>query len=283
MLLRAFAKINLDLRVLGRRPDGYHEIRTILQTIDWFDEIRVDPADSFSFFASQGPQTSDNLVVRAVREFERVAGLKVSARIHLAKNIPAAAGLGGGSADAAVVLLGLQRFCGRELSPRELLGALRNLGSDVPFFAVGGQAVGIGRGDEVIPVADAASYWIIVAESGISIPTVAAYSWLTDQAISNSIEGFCAHFLSSSGSEEWINSFEAPVFRRFPELANIKGELLKSGAYHAAMTGSGSAVFGRYRTQAQATQAVQDLSKTLSVRLIKPLPRFEYFQRMIED
>ena len=283
MLLRAFAKINLDLRVLGLRPDGYHEVRTILQTIDWFDEIRLDPSDSFSFSASQGPQTADNLVVRAVHEFERVAGLRVSARIHLVKNIPAGAGLGGGSADAAAVMLGLQRFCRRELSPPELLGALRNLGSDVPFFAVGGQAVGVGRGDEVIPVPDAADYWIIVAEPGITIPTAEAYSWLTLPAKSNNIEGFCAQFLSSSGSEEWVNSFEAPVFRRFPELANIKEELLKSGAYHAALTGSGSAVFGRYRTQAQASQAARDLSKTFNVRLTKPLPRSEYFQRMIEN
>src|SRR3972149_2254452 len=131
-------------------------------------------------------------------------------------------------------MLALQRFCKHRLAPATLLSALRNLGSDVAFFAVGGRAAGVGRGDEVIPAVDAADYWIILVESGVTISTAQAYSWLTLPAASNNIVGFCANFLSDSGTEEWVNSFEAPVFQRFPELANIKDELLKSGAFHAA-------------------------------------------------
>jgi 4-diphosphocytidyl-2-C-methyl-D-erythritol kinase len=115
MQLRAFAKINLDLRVLGKREDGYHEVRTILQTIDWPDEISIESADEFQFTAHGVSAGEDNLVVKAVRAFERVTGESVCARIELIKHVPMGAGLGGGSADAAVTLLGLQKFCGRQI------------------------------------------------------------------------------------------------------------------------------------------------------------------------
>src|SRR5215475_2526479 len=110
MRLRAFAKINLDLRILGKRPDGYHELRTVFQAIDWFDEIEIEAADRFVFSATEGPQDETNLVVRAVRAFERAANRTARVSIRLAKNIPSGAGLGGGSSDAAVTFMGLQKF-----------------------------------------------------------------------------------------------------------------------------------------------------------------------------
>src|SRR5262245_50649533 len=124
MQLRAFAKINLDLRVFSRRSDGYHEVRTVLQTIDWSDEIHMDFSDHFEFVAHGAPNDESNLVVRAVREFERLTGEPVLARIELFKNVPAGAGLGGGSADAAVTLLGLERLYNRTLPRTGLLSAL---------------------------------------------------------------------------------------------------------------------------------------------------------------
>src|SRR5262245_36850806 len=105
MLLRAFAKINLDLRVLGRRDDGYHEIKTIFQAVDWCDEILLEPADRFRFSTSGTPEDETNLVVRAVRAYERLAGITAKVRIHLRKNIPVGRGLGGGSSDAAVTFI----------------------------------------------------------------------------------------------------------------------------------------------------------------------------------
>src|SRR5262245_59308265 len=164
MLLRAFAKINLDLRILGKRQDGYHEIRTLFQTIDWFDEIRIDAAPKFEFSASHGPQDETNLVVRAVRGFERLTGLKAGVSIHLTKNIPSGGGLGGGSADAAVTFLGLERFWGRDVPETERMEALRSLGSDIPFFAVGGRAAGSGRGDQVQPLEDRGGYWLVLVQ-----------------------------------------------------------------------------------------------------------------------
>src|SRR5947199_10020132 len=133
MLLRAFAKINLDLRILGRREDGYHEVRTVLQTIDWFDEIHLDPSDRFQFSAPGTPEDETNLVVRAVRAYERLAGITANVRIHVTKNIPAGRGLGGGSADAAVTFIGLQRLYKRSLPFDEIPQVLRVLGYDVQF------------------------------------------------------------------------------------------------------------------------------------------------------
>src|SRR5262245_50490744 len=132
MLLRAFAKINLDLRVMGRRDDGYHEIRTMLQTIDWFDEILLEPSQRFEFAAIGAPEDETNLVVRAVRAYEQVAGVTANVRIGLTKHIPVGRGLGGGSSDAAATFIGLQRMFKRLLDRDRVFEALRNLGSDVP-------------------------------------------------------------------------------------------------------------------------------------------------------
>src|SRR5262249_1845572 len=133
MLLRAFAKINLDLRILGRRDDGYHEIKTIFQAVDWHDEILMERANHFEFSAPGQPEEETNLVVRAVRAYEQLAGLTANVRIHLKKNIPMGRGLGGGSSDAAVTFIGLQRLFKQNLPFERVPEVLRDLGSDVPF------------------------------------------------------------------------------------------------------------------------------------------------------
>src|SRR5215831_588247 len=171
MLLRAFAKINLDLRILGRRNDGYHELKTIFQAVDWFDEIVLEPANRFEFSAPGTPEDETNLVVRAVRAYERMAGMTVNVRIRLTKNIPVGRGLGGGSADAAVTFIGLQRLYKRNLPFDQVPDVLRNLGSDVPFFALGGRAAGYGRGDEVYKLDDETDYWVLIVDPGVMIPT----------------------------------------------------------------------------------------------------------------
>jgi 4-diphosphocytidyl-2-C-methyl-D-erythritol kinase len=274
MLLRAFAKINLDLRILGRRDDGYHEIHTILQTIDWCDEIELIAADRFRFYGPGTPEDETNLVVRAVRAYERLSGSPVPIEVHLRKNIPVGRGLGGGSADAAVTLMGLQRFFKRALDPAEVFQELRQLGSDVPFFTIGGKALGTGRGDEVGRLDDETDYWLVLVDPGLGISTAEAYSWLTVSSKSNTIEGFRA---------QWVNDFEAPVFKRYPELAEIKGELARLGAYSAALSGSGSTIFGQFDSEAGARRAEIGLAARFGVKVTKPLPRLEYFQRMVEQ
>ena len=282
MLLRAFAKINLDLKILGRRTDGYREIRTILQTIDWYDEIRIEPADTFQFVSAGLPlepaNDASNLVVRAVREFERATGVTVHAHVELVKNIPAGAGLGGGSADAAVTFMGLQQMYGNMLSSTKFLTSLRSLGSDVPFFAVGGRALGTGRGDEVVPQDDEANYWLVVVHPPLHISTVEAYSWLTVSGESNTIKGF--YNPSAPGREVDLpgNDFESAVFEHHPVLKDIQSALLREGARQALLSGSGSALFGRFDRQEEAVNAASQLREYGTARVTRPLSRLEYLR-----
>src|ERR1051325_9727863 len=208
MLLRAFAKINLDLRVLGKREDGYHEIKTIFQAVDWCDEILLERASGFEFSAPGTPEDETNLVVRAVRAYERLAGMQVNVRIHVKKHVPIGRGLGGGSADAAVMFIGLQRLYKLPLPFDQVPTVLRDLGSDVPFFALGGRAAGYGRGDEVYKLDDATDYWVLVVDPGVMIPTAAAYSWLTVPDESPNIEGFCSETAPGCAGDVWTNDFE---------------------------------------------------------------------------
>ena len=283
MLLRAFAKINLDLRILGRRHDGYHEVRTIFQAIDWWDEIVLEPAARFEFSSPGTPEDETNLIVRAVRAYERLAGITANVRIRVMKNIPIGRGLGGGSADAAVTFIGLQRMYKRSLLFDEIPQVLRNLGSDVPFFTLGGRAAGTGRGDEVYKLDDSVDYWLLVVDAGVVIPTAEAYSWLTLPDKFHTIESFCAAGDSAWEPDVWTNDFEGPVFQRYPELAAIKDELLALGAYRAALSGSGSAIFGQFQLVSEAVRAASVMGRHFRVKVTKPLPRWEYFQRMVEE
>jgi len=281
MLLRAFAKINLDLKILGRRGDGYHEIRTVLQTIDWHDEIQIDASDRFEFVCHGGPADESNLVVRAVREFERAAGQPVRARIELTKHVPIGAGLGGGSADAAVTLVGLQEFCSARLEPSAVDRCLSALGSDVPFFHVGGRALATGRGEIITPLEDDASFCLVVVDPGVSISSAEAYSWLTVPAESHTIKGF--HGQPGPVRESGLpgNDFESVVFDRFPKLKAIKSELLRLGARQSALSGSGSALFGCFDSPDVAAKAASRLSALGKARMTRQLSRREYLRSII--
>jgi 4-diphosphocytidyl-2-C-methyl-D-erythritol kinase len=276
MRLRAFAKINLDLRILGKRPDGFHELRTVFQSIDWFDEIEINQASRFSFRASDGPQDETNLVVRAVRAFEGAAGRKVSVSIRLSKNVPSGAGLGGGSSDAAATFIGLQRLYSESLEPE----CIRTLGSDVTFFMFGGRALGTGRGDRIEELEDEAGYWLVLVKPRFSINTAEAYSWLTLADKSNRIEGFRVQSVSGSESAEQANDFEYPVFARYPQLRAIRDDLLRHGAFRAALSGSGSTVFGQFQAEHDAIRTSAALRGHYSVKVTRPLSRAEYLSKM---
>jgi 4-diphosphocytidyl-2-C-methyl-D-erythritol kinase len=280
MQLRAFAKINLDLRLLGRREDGYHEVRTILQTIDWADEIHIEPAGGFDFVEHGVDAGENNLVVKAVRAFENLTGQAVLARIELFKHVPSGAGLGGGSADAAVTMLGLQRFYGRDIAQPELLQTLGQLGSDVPFFAIGGRAQGTGRGNEITPLEDDGPSALAIVVPPFAVATREAYSWLTMSDKFNTINRFSAQLVSASGEEGPGNDFESVVFSRHPILNEIKSELLGAGARRAALSGSGSAVFGIFGSTDDAVRALPRLSPLGVVKITQTLPRPEYLRRI---
>jgi 4-diphosphocytidyl-2-C-methyl-D-erythritol kinase len=292
-LWRAFGKVNLELRVLGRRPDGYHNIETVLQTIDLSDEIHVSEAPEFRFETSAGPPDGSNLVVRAVRLFEARTGVSVRLKLSLEKRIPGGAGLGGGSADAAVTLMGLERYYRTGLSGDALLEGMSELGSDVPFFSLGGRALALGRGEVLFPLDDADFGWFVLLWPGIAIRTAEAYSWLTQTTESTKILGFCAHFLPEyglfrspwpvSGGDRGLNDFEEPVFRRFPVLGEFREGLLARGARLAALSGSGSTLFGEFPTRDQAREAAAAAAvpgAECGAFVVRPIGRVEYLGRI---
>ena len=267
--LSAPAKINLDLRVLFKRPDQYHELRTIFQTISLADTIDIafTPARRTAIEIAANIDIPDNLASHAARlalDAMRVAG---RVEMRLAKRIPMGAGLGGGSSDAAAVLLALPVLAGRAIALERLTGLASQLGSDVPFFLMGGTAVGIGRGAELFPLPDGPARHGILIAGEEHVATPAAYAALaprlTSESVQNKMVSFLSHVSNVSsdvcGDEIGENDFEAVVFEQLPQLARRKRRLRKLGARPALMTGSGSAVFGLFRTRDQVSRAIKKL------------------------
>jgi len=283
--LPAFAKINLCLHVLGKRPDGYHELRTIFQAISLHDtlELLITPGPSGFRFVLQSNDpsmlTPDNLVGRAVQAFSDEIGFRGAVYAYLDKRIPVARGLGGGSSDAAAALIGMLRLSKAKVPLARLMEIAAGLGADVPFFLFGGRALAVNRGDEIYPLADAPAQTIlVVSPRDIGVSTKEAYEWISSEltrlAKPNRIWGFCALCWSRPGAGV-SNDFEAPVFHRHPRLKEIKDELLKRGAAEAALAGSGSAVFGVFRNPAQARRAARAFPED-SVFVVETLSRVKY-------
>jgi 4-diphosphocytidyl-2-C-methyl-D-erythritol kinase len=280
--LPAFAKINLRLHVMGKRPDGYHELRTIFQAISLHDTLTLSLASngkiSLETTDADLPTGSDNLVCRALEAIRAEIGFRAGIHAKLEKRIPVARGLGGGSSDAATALIGAMRLLGKKLPLERLTEIAAGLGADVPFFLLGGRAVAVNRGDEIYPLPDAPKRSIVVVSpKGIGVSTRDAYQWvsqeLTNRAKAPSIWGFCALCWSRSGALS--NDFEKPVFDRHPRLGEIRAGLLKRGAADAALAGSGSAVFGVFQNPAQARRAARAFPED-SVFVVETLSREKY-------
>lgn len=264
--LRAFAKINLRLDVLGKRPDGYHELRTIFQAISLHDTLELlllrRPEIIFETDDSALPVGPENLVYRAIEAVRSEIGLAAGVQARLEKRIPVARGLGGGSSDAAAAIIGVLRLAKKKLSLESAMKIAAGLGADVPFFLFGGRAVAVNRGDEIFPLPDMPKRSIlVVSPRNIGVATKDAYQWisaeLTNRAKAPNIWGFCA--LCWSRQEAGLsNDFEEPVFSRHPRLREIRDGLLQGGAAAASLAGSGSAVFGVFRNPAQARRAARD-------------------------
>jgi 4-diphosphocytidyl-2-C-methyl-D-erythritol kinase len=264
--LSAFAKINLCLRVMGRRPDGYHELRTIFQAISLHDTLKLSatrhPKITLETNDPALPTGPENLVHRAVEAIASEIGFRGGVHAHLEKRIPVARGLGGGSSDAAAAIAGMLRLTGKKLPLERLIEIAAKLGADVPFFLFGGRAVAVNRGDEIYPLPDAPKRAIlVVSPRDIGVSTKDAYQWvsaeLTNRSKPPSIWTFCA-LCWSRQQASLSNDFEEPVFSRHPRLREIRDGLLQRGAAAAALAGSGSAVFGVFRNPAQARRAARN-------------------------
>ena len=284
--LPAFAKVNLDLRILGVRPDGYHDLRTIFQSLALADTVTVTlrPGPFELRCGAPGvPTDRRNLVWKAAsllwRTARRGRGEPRDLCVTLEKRIPAEAGLGGGSADAAVTLLALNRLWKLGLDGVALARVGARLGADVPFFLVGGTALGLGRGDDIYPLADLPKVSVVLIKPGFGVSTVEAYRWYDEEPRRARREPPGRQ--PPPGWPAWAavlcNDLEAPVVRHHPTISRIRQALLDAGAVKAAMSGSGSAVYGLFERAEAARRTARDLARPgWMVLATRTLSRSEY-------
>jgi len=274
--VRALAKINLDLRVLGKRPDGYHELRTIFQTISLADtlEIAYAPGRRTAIEIEDALDIPNNLAGKAAESALAALGIGGRVSIRLAKGIPMGAGLGGGSSDAAAVLLALPVLAGRVLTLAQLCELAAALGSDVPFFLLGGTAVGIGRGTELFPLPDGPSREGLLLAPPVHVSTAEAYRRLSPRLTAELQESTIFSFQSlvwdRGVPDNPCNDFEAVVFEEYSQLADLKRRLVRTGASPVLMSGSGSAIFGFFRGRAAARDALGAGKNPLSNERVFP-------------
>ena len=284
--VQAYAKINLTLDVLNRRPDGYHELATVMQTIDLHDTICLTATNDQRVqvvCTTPALSNNDNLAAHAADMVRQHFALRQGVRIELYKRIPIAAGLGGGSSDAAAVLRALRQWWQLLLSPSDLLSMATSLGSDVPFFLTGGLALCEGRGEQVTPLAHhwpASMRWLLLLKPAISLSTAAVFRDLpaSDYTGGTNSKTLCSDLNAgrSLQLEHLHNSLERGVLERYPAVARAREDLLNAGARVVQLSGSGPTLFAPFAELASALQAqhqVQSLGYEVYLsRAIYPKP-----------
>ena len=286
--LPAFAKINLTLRVLAKRADGYHDLDTIFQTVSLHDTIELSLIDQPHLILSCNdrslPLGEDNLVIRAAQALQDRFSSSKGARIHLEKRIPVQAGLGGGSSDAAVTLVGLTRLWDLIATKEDLMAIASQLGADVPLFLLGGTARGTGSGDKLEPLVDGAEKFLLIIKPNANVNTSDAYKALDQRSLTTHNS---KTILSSSIAKQVFdrtdlasltNDFEVVAFDLAPETRRAKAALLKAGANAALLAGSGSAVFGIFDSEDAQRRGIQaiDLETGWRVFPCRTIGRREY-------
>ncbi|PYM14622.1 MAG: 4-(cytidine 5'-diphospho)-2-C-methyl-D-erythritol kinase [Candidatus Rokuibacteriota bacterium] len=260
LVVSAGAKVNLVLEVLGQRDDGYHEIVTVMQAIDLSDRLTFDPADTLELATSSPdvPVDETNLVMRAARALRAAAGIASGARITLAKQIPVAAGLGGGSSDAAATLIGLDRLWGLRWPIERLDEIAVTIGMDVPFFLRGGAALGTARGDRLESV-DGRPLAFVLINPAIPVSASEAYGRVspalyTDGTQARDLAGRLGRTGATRVAAALYNALEKAVAPVHPEIGRMRAAALAAGGLGAAMSGSGPTVFGMARSFEHARQ-----------------------------
>ena len=272
IVLRSPAKINLFLEPLAKRADGYHEIVTVMQTIDLCDEVAIELTDDGIELECDHPDVPsgpENLAWRAAEAFMADAGIKLGVRIGLRKRIPPGGGLGGGSSNAAIALLGLSELTGRPLTRGQLAEVAASLGSDVPFFLCGGTALCTGRGEQVEALRPAPAFWVILVIAPFSVSTAEAYRRFTfvlthrqsARRILASVRRSDLRLLLGS----LHNGLAEAVLSAWPPLRDLWEEVVSGGLPHPQVSGSGSTLYGVCCTEAEAAE--------VAVRLRGRLPR----------
>ena len=274
LTLPSFAKINWTLEILGKRPDGYHELRTLLQTVSVADELQFEPLPSDIELRGNHPglaMDETNLIYRAAKLLRDKSGCQLGVKVTLDKRLPMAAGLGGGSSNAAVTLLALRKLWRLQLTPAELFALGSQLGADVPFFFIGGTCLGVGRGDEIYPTTEFHVPHLLLVNAGVAMPTKEVYANLPSELTALrpmhkmpfSLRAAFANFEISSGFTPVLqNDLELSVLPQHPLLAEIKERMLALNATGVLMSGSGSTIFGYFDSEAARSAAQKRLQTT---------------------
>lgn len=258
--VKSCAKVNLGLEVIGKRNNGYHEVKTILQTINFYDEIyikKISKGIQLSCNSTALPLDEKNLIHQAACLIEKYKGNPSGICVHIKKRIPIAAGLGGGSSNAAATLIGLNRLWNLGLKKGELFNLAKELGADVPFFLSGGRALGVGRGDELFPLPQDKILYLVLVNPKFSVSTREVYQKATPFIKGNSgrIEELKEALKKGDFliiSKYLYNTLEEVVSREFPVVLEIKSQLVKAGALGSVMSGSGPTVIGIARSKTHA-------------------------------
>jgi len=278
LTILAAAKVNLALEVLGKRPDGYHGLETVLQAVDFFDHLRLDPALAISLRVANRsvPQDSTNLAWRAAQLLQDALGVEQGVRITLRKRIPVAAGLGGGSSDAAAVLWGLNQLWGLK-KDNEFLGRLAvQLGMDVPFFLEGGTQLAAGRGEELTPLTPLGALILVLVNPNFPLSTREVYSMVPGTLRGDGSRVRALVEALETGDPGRVattlyNALEGLVEARYPVVREIKQALLDAGALGAVLSGSGPTVVGVARSESHARQIRRGLGDRWSHWTVRSL------------
>ncbi len=261
----SFAKINRDLRVLGKRKDGFHELDTVFQTVDLTEEIQFflegeegSGEVDLSIEGADLPADDRNLIVRAARALREKFAVCAGARIHLSKKIPIGGGLGGGSSNAAAALRALNSLWNLNASDADLLRIAASLGSDIPFFLLGGRARGRGRGEAVTPLPDGPEEWVLLVFPPFSLSTAEVYARVKARSLTGSPSATKVSGSETGGGPE-RNDLERAAESLRGELRRIRSALAGAGARNARLSGSGSTVFGTFGTKEEASRAEESL------------------------
>ncbi|MBN1223387.1 MAG: 4-(cytidine 5'-diphospho)-2-C-methyl-D-erythritol kinase [Candidatus Aminicenantes bacterium] len=284
MNLPSYAKINIGLEVLRKRKDGFHEILTLFQTIDFFDVLnfRLYPKDAVCLEGDDGCIAWDetNLIYKAAHLLKKKCRVSAGIEIHVEKKVPHGKGLGGGSSNAAVTLYALNRLWEIGLSKGELMTLGGQLGSDVPYFLEGGLCLGLARGDRIRPLEDLPRKYCLLAFPEMAIMTAAVYGRFRPSLTSKRKASKIIKFLEVRDFHALENDLEETVFELYPQIKAIKSQLRNSGSDLSLVSGSGSAVFGLFADHDKASKAFEGLTKELPSLLVETVSRKQYWKSL---
>lgn len=273
--LKALAKINLSLDVVRRREDGYHEVRMIMQTINLYDKLEIKKSDEKGIHVTTNisflPTNENNLVYKAAKLLIEEFGIEEGVSIHLYKYIPVAAGMAGGSSDAAAVLYGMNKLFNLKLSKQDLMERGVKLGADVPYCIMRGTALAEGIGEKLTKLPPAPECFVIIAKPGISVSTKFVYENLHANELTYhpDIDGMIEEIKQGSlegVAEKMGNVLETVTIKEYPVIEKIKDTMKENGAINAMMSGSGPTVFGLFKTEEEAKKAYAVLEKDKDVK-----------------